>query len=94
VLPSLFIRCIRLVVLVTRYLSLQITLVTSCHPVTSCQVFGAYLSDTIQISEKFYGNGKSFLFRLAPAIEFFKWTAANSYVLMGNKDSLVVGGGG
>jgi hypothetical protein len=59
-----------------------------------CQVFGAYLSDTIQISDKFYGNGKSFLFRLAPSIEFFKWTAANSYVLMGNKDSLVVGGGG
>eukprot|EP00045_Choanoeca_perplexa_P008686 m.81759 g.81759 ORF g.81759 m.81759 type:complete len:606 (-) comp14578_c1_seq1:123-1940(-) len=57
-------------------------------------IFGAYLSDTIQISDKFYGNGKSFLFRLAPSIEFFKWTAANSYVLMGNKDSLVVGGGG
>eukprot|EP00730_Choanoeca_flexa_P015915 TRINITY_DN7420_c0_g1_i1.p1 TRINITY_DN7420_c0_g1~~TRINITY_DN7420_c0_g1_i1.p1 ORF type:complete len:643 (+),score=137.95 TRINITY_DN7420_c0_g1_i1:281-2209(+) len=57
-------------------------------------IFGAYLNDTIQASDKFYGNGKSFLFRLAPEIEFYKWTGDNGYILMGNKDSLVVGGGG
>eukprot|EP00056_Hartaetosiga_gracilis_P005621 m.86913 g.86913 ORF g.86913 m.86913 type:complete len:740 (-) comp12227_c0_seq5:214-2433(-) len=57
-------------------------------------VFGSYVSNTWEITDRFYGSGESFLFTIKPEVNIFKWTGENNYVMMGEKEALVVGGGG
>ncbi|XP_040580218.1 nuclear receptor coactivator 7 [Lepeophtheirus salmonis] len=54
-------------------------------------IFGAYLSCALRISEHFTGTGESFLFRTNPDIEVFRWTGENDYILKGETNSFGIG---
>lgn len=56
-------------------------------------IFGSYNSDRWRISEKFFGTGESFLFRLEPAFKVFPWTGNNQYVQMAKAEAIMLGGG-
>lgn len=53
------------------------------------------LSNSIKISERFYGTGESMLFSFDEDedISVYPWTGANDYIIKGNTDSLAVGSG-
>ncbi|KAM4724024.1 nuclear receptor coactivator 7 isoform 2-T2 [Anableps anableps] len=57
------------------------------------ELFGAFLSDPLRPSEKFYGTGETFLFMLHPRFKSFRWTGENSFFIKGDLDCFVVGGG-
>ncbi|XP_076850710.1 LOW QUALITY PROTEIN: nuclear receptor coactivator 7 [Brachyhypopomus gauderio] len=57
------------------------------------QVFGAFLSHPLHMSEKFYGTGETFLFLLHPRFKSFRWTGENSFFIKGDIDSFAIGGG-
>lgn len=57
------------------------------------ELFGAFLSDPLRPSEKFYGTGETFLFMLHPRFKCFRWTGENSFFIKGDLDSFAVGGG-
>lgn len=60
---------------------------------TQHYVFGAYLSEGIVESHKYYGSGESFLFRLTPDPECYFWQGSNHYFMMGTNDYFTVGAG-
>lgn len=55
---------------------------------------GAYLSCGIHGSSRFYGSGETFVFRLFPHFECFKWSQANNYFISSTDNEIVIGGGG
>ncbi|XP_032403514.1 LOW QUALITY PROTEIN: nuclear receptor coactivator 7 [Xiphophorus hellerii] len=57
------------------------------------ELFGAFLSDPLKPSEKFYGTGETFLFMLHPRFKSFRWTGENSFFIKGDLDCFAVGGG-
>ncbi|XP_061700425.1 oxidation resistance protein 1 isoform X2 [Syngnathoides biaculeatus] len=57
------------------------------------EVFGAFLSHPLRISEAFYGTGETFLFMLRPRFKCFRWTGENSFFIKGDLDSFAIGGG-
>ncbi|XP_075874070.1 oxidation resistance protein 1 isoform X1 [Nelusetta ayraudi] len=57
------------------------------------EVFGAFLSHSLKISETFYGTGETFLFMLHPRFKCFRWTGENSFFIKGDLDSFAIGGG-
>ncbi|XP_061824276.2 oxidation resistance protein 1 isoform X1 [Nerophis lumbriciformis] len=57
------------------------------------EVFGAFLSHPLKLSEAFYGTGETFLFMLHPRFKCFKWTGENSFFIKGDLDSFAIGGG-
>ena len=57
------------------------------------QVFGAFCSHKLQVSEHFYGDGETFLFTFLPEMKIFKWTGSNMFFIKGDVDSLTIGGG-
>ncbi|KAM4540705.1 oxidation resistance protein 1 isoform 3-T3 [Fundulus diaphanus] len=57
------------------------------------ELFGAFLSDPLRPSEKFYGTGETFLFMLHPRFKCFRWTGENFFFIKGDLDSFAVGGG-
>ncbi|XP_077586642.1 uncharacterized protein LOC144205920 [Stigmatopora nigra] len=57
------------------------------------EVFGAFLSHPLKLSEKFYGTGETFLFMLHPRFKCFRWTGENSFFIKGDLDSFAIGGG-
>jgi hypothetical protein len=57
------------------------------------QVFGSLVSTPLRVSDHFYGTGQSFLFRLKPEFQLFKWTGENMYFIKGNTESLSIGAG-
>ncbi|TNN55324.1 Oxidation resistance protein 1 [Liparis tanakae] len=57
------------------------------------EIFGAFLSHPLRLSEKFYGTGETFLFMLHPRFKCFKWTGENSFFIKGDLDSFAIGGG-
>ncbi|XP_068436274.1 oxidation resistance protein 1 isoform X3 [Clinocottus analis] len=56
-------------------------------------IFGAFLSHPLRLSETFYGTGETFVFMLHPRFKCFKWTGENSFFIKGDLDSFVIGGG-
>ncbi|XP_015240637.1 PREDICTED: nuclear receptor coactivator 7-like isoform X3 [Cyprinodon variegatus] len=57
------------------------------------ELFGAFLSEPLKPSEKFYGTGETFLFMLHPRFKCFRWTGENSFFIKGDLDCFAVGGG-
>ncbi|XP_061649967.1 nuclear receptor coactivator 7 isoform X2 [Phyllopteryx taeniolatus] len=57
------------------------------------EVFGAFLSHPLRLSEVFYGTGETFLFMLHPRFKCFRWTGENSFFIKGDLDSFAIGGG-
>ena len=59
------------------------------------QLFGAMLSNSIKISDRFYGTGESLLFSFDEdeEVSVYPWTGANDYIIKGNTDSLAIGSG-
>ncbi|KAM8737017.1 oxidation resistance protein 1 isoform 2-T2 [Acanthopagrus schlegelii] len=57
------------------------------------EIFGAFLSHPLRISETFYGTGETFLFMLRPRFKCFRWTGENSFFIKGDLDSFAIGGG-
>uniref|UniRef100_A0A3Q2NVG4 Si:ch211-15d5.11 n=1 Tax=Fundulus heteroclitus TaxID=8078 RepID=A0A3Q2NVG4_FUNHE len=57
------------------------------------ELFGAFLSDPLRPSEKFYGTGETFLFMLHPRFKCFRWTGENFFFIKGDLDCFAVGGG-
>ncbi|XP_056282508.1 oxidation resistance protein 1 isoform X3 [Pseudoliparis swirei] len=57
------------------------------------EIFGAFLSHPLRLSETFYGTGETFLFMLHPRFKCFKWTGENSFFIKGDLDSFAIGGG-
>uniref|UniRef100_A0A6A7FQF4 Oxidation resistance protein 1 n=1 Tax=Hirondellea gigas TaxID=1518452 RepID=A0A6A7FQF4_9CRUS len=60
---------------------------------TQQTVFGSLLSNSVKVSEGFYGTGESFIFTCHPKFEVCNWTGENTYFIKGNNESLVIGGG-
>lgn len=67
---------------------------------TTLQSFGAVLSCQLKISEHYYGTGESFLFKFKPntaeailELKVYQWSGENDFIVKGNPDSLVLGGG-
>ncbi|XP_074465813.1 nuclear receptor coactivator 7 isoform X2 [Sebastes fasciatus] len=57
------------------------------------EIFGAFLSHPLKLSEAFYGTGETFLYMLHPRFKCFKWTGENSFFIKGDLDSFAIGGG-
>lgn len=57
-------------------------------------VFGCYTSVPWRASKQYYGNGEGFVFSLAPKLQVYKWTRANSFFQLGSMGSIAMGGGG
>jgi len=56
-------------------------------------IFGAYISQQLMISEGFYGNGESFLFTFHPEFRVFNWSGHNHFFVKGDVHSLGIGSG-
>lgn len=54
-------------------------------------IFGAFLSSPLKMSDHFYGTGESFLFSFAPEFKVFHWAGENSYFIKGNPNSFMIG---
>ena len=59
------------------------------------QLFGAMLSCSMRISERFYGTGESLLFSFDESgqINIYSWTGINDYIVKGSTDSVAIGSG-
>nr|XP_012217749.1 PREDICTED: TLD domain-containing protein 2 isoform X12 [Linepithema humile] len=60
---------------------------------TEGNVFGAFTSCALHVSDHFYGTGESLLFRFTPRFQSFNWTGDNLYFVKGNNESLAIGAG-
>lgn len=57
-------------------------------------IFGVYVAHALENKADYYGNGESFVFTLAPEVQKYQWTGANTMFIISNPKTLVVGGGG
>ncbi|ORX82388.1 TLD-domain-containing protein, partial [Anaeromyces robustus] len=59
-------------------------------------IFGAYLSEIIHVSQRFYGSGECFLWRLnneKKEIEYYRGSIENQYHIVTEKSFIAFGGG-
>lgn len=59
----------------------------------SDDVIGAYCSEAWHVDTHYYGTGETFLFRLTPAFEAWRWTGDNDFFMMAEANAIMVGGG-
>ncbi|ESO01984.1 hypothetical protein HELRODRAFT_65810 [Helobdella robusta] len=57
-------------------------------------IFGAFLTSSVRLSDRYYGNGECFLFSFQPIFQKFDWSGSNNWFIKGNEDSIMIGGGG
>ena len=50
---------------------------------TNKHIFGVYSSDPFEKKKNYFGNGETFLFKIAPHFEAFHSTGANHYYMFG-----------
>lgn len=74
--------------------------VRHCGPIvlvamdTSSHVFGAYASEDVHESCRYYGTGESFVMQVHPRFQVFRSTHANNLFFLPHSDFLAFGGGG
>ncbi|CAF0847248.1 unnamed protein product [Rotaria sordida] len=56
-------------------------------------IFGAFTSHQLIVSEGFYGTGESFLFTLHPEFRVFNWSGYNEFFVKGDLHSIGFGSG-
>ncbi|CAM4817426.1 unnamed protein product [Rotaria magnacalcarata] len=56
-------------------------------------IFGAFTSHQLMISEGFYGTGESFLFTIHPDFRVFNWSGQNEFFAKGDLHSIGFGSG-
>ncbi|CAF4708086.1 unnamed protein product [Rotaria sp. Silwood1] len=56
-------------------------------------IFGAFTSHQLMVSEGFYGTGESFLFTLHPEFRVFNWSGYNEFFVKGDLHSIGFGSG-
>lgn len=56
-------------------------------------VSGGFISNALENRTSYYGNGESFVFKVAPDPEVFRWTKANNFFIISNESMLAMGGG-
>ncbi|CAF2721880.1 unnamed protein product [Rotaria sp. Silwood2] len=56
-------------------------------------IFGAYVSQQLMVSEGFYGTGETFLFTFHPQFRAFHWTGNNQFFIKGDVKALGIGSG-
>jgi len=56
-------------------------------------IFGAFVSHQLIMSEGFYGTGESFLFTFYPDFQVFNWSHLNEFFVKGDLNSLGFGSG-
>jgi len=72
----------------------EVKIVSAANPVSlHPQVFGAVCSCPPRVTEHFCGTGESFLFKLEPKMEVFRWSGENMFFVKGDPESLKIGGG-
>ena len=56
---------------------------------------GAYVSNGLKISRRYYGSGETFIFGFTPDYAEFHWTPKNSnqYFISSDRDEIAIGGG-
>ena len=54
-------------------------------------IFGAFLSDAPKKSEHFEGTGQTFVFKLKPTFNVYKWTGENTYFFKVDNDCMIIG---
>jgi hypothetical protein len=57
-------------------------------------VFGGYVAHGLENKNRYYGNGDSFVFSIAPIVSAYKWTGVNDLFIVSNNQSIAMGGGG
>ncbi|CAF1334547.1 unnamed protein product [Rotaria sp. Silwood1] len=56
-------------------------------------IFGAYISQQLMVSDSFYGTGETFLFTFHPQFRAFHWTGNNQFFIKGDVKALGIGSG-
>ena len=56
-------------------------------------LFGVFASEPWRRSTDYYGNGSTFVMKVAPKLQVFKWTFENSFFMCCKDQFLGVGGG-
>jgi hypothetical protein len=56
-------------------------------------VFGGYASEYFRPSQRYYGTGESFLFRLHPQIDVYPWPNSNNFFIFSSEHFISMGGG-
>ncbi|EKX48799.1 hypothetical protein GUITHDRAFT_57514, partial [Guillardia theta CCMP2712] len=56
--------------------------------------FGAFIPFPWKQSKDFYGTGESFVFRMKPTLELFKWGGNDSMFALTNHQGILIGGSG
>merc|ERR1719231_2248798 len=58
------------------------------------QVFGGFASHTWRPTSGFFGSGECLLFRVQPTFAVYRWSGANSQLLLAHDDCIAFGAGG
>jgi len=56
-------------------------------------VFGGYASEYFRPSQRYYGTGESFLFRLHPQLDVYPWPNTNNFFIFSSDHFISMGGG-
>lgn len=55
---------------------------------------GCFVSCGFMFSRHYYGSGETFVFRLQPSVEIFKWAQGNEFFTCSTENEIAIGGGG
>ena len=55
---------------------------------------GCYTSSAFACSRRHYGSGETFVFKLQPQLQVFRWSQANEFFTCSTSNEIAIGGGG
>ena len=55
---------------------------------------GCYTSSAFTCSRRYYGSGETFVFKLQPQLQVFRWSQANEFFTYSTSQEIAIGGGG